>query len=212
MTENIDAFAGQPSWKRPLPGAGSSHVLVDLKDEIDVRFICDVLTDFMQRTAGRPLPKFSSRFPPVSPQACLIYLLTSGDDTVLLQQFFGSFGHSPVPGLRTQSLGIGGGQSIRFIDLAEPGDSTAYLELDARSEVTLVRGAERVERPRPDLALEFRFKPPRRQPRERQFLFDLYVSSYSPTTAWLATHLSPKWWSMNDAYETLRAARQQSKD
>ncbi|WP_435497478.1 hypothetical protein [Variovorax sp. RB3P1] len=211
MTKDVDAFAGLPLWKRPLPGVGSGHLLVDLKDEIEVRFVCDVLTDFMQRTAGRPLPKLSSRFPPASPQPCLIFLLTSGDDSILFRQFFDSFGHSPVPGLQTQRLGIGGGQSVNFIDLAGSEDSTAELELGATDEVTLVRGAERVEKPRPDLALEFRFKPPKRQPRGRQPLFDLHVSSYSPIASWLITHLSPRWWSMNDAYETLRAARKQSK-
>jgi hypothetical protein len=207
--EHIDAYEGLPKWKHPTAGLGSGHLMLDLKDEVDLRFVWDVLTDFMQAKAGRPPSEFSSTFPAPTCPPCLIYMTSIGDDATLLNAMFGSFGRLPQAGFGVQKLEIGRGQQIRLIDLASSDLAPDIGDLIEGGGVTLVRGAEHIAEPRPDLALEFRFKPPRRQPKGRQYLWNVYVSSFSALAGHLTTALSPRWWSMHDAYEAVRIARKQ---
>jgi hypothetical protein len=55
----------EPKWKEYIPGKGSSHVFLPLRDMLDLRFICDVLVDFFTENVADFTPDLDKVLPSI---------------------------------------------------------------------------------------------------------------------------------------------------
>ena len=201
--------ATEPKWKGYIPGQGSSHVFLPLRDYLDLRFVCDVIVDFFTKYVANIYS--DSSFDKL-PSVVIIYFTGKLEySDLFLKVLCESF---EIDSFDAEGVLVRNNGKLRFIDLREKSyelrEKTKVM-LYQENHITFVNGADYIDDPRPHLVLDFSYDHDREVTKKKPYLFQLNVSSYSLGTSSITDLLSLRRWKSHPAYAPIRAVRGQKK-
>jgi hypothetical protein len=214
-----------PAWKHPVNGLGSGHTLLTLKDDLELKFIADVVADMLLAQSVNALkeeadalmnvyreaPRTTERIEP--PTRGVIYLVERNIEHVpLLEHIRKLIGAPPSSGDPAEMFQLPDGRKITVFNAGSPGWSSENennIAQAAAESLVFVTHAQRIRGPRPNLALEaWRDDRDRKKKGGWPYYCLFEVGTYSRLFGSLGTFLAPKWWKMNKvAFAALKEAR-----
>ena len=197
------------AWRSGLAGQGSSSQLLHLRHEADLAFVFQVVADQCLGRAFERLPPTNYKVKD-SGQRALIYLTHWAGSPTGLQPLWTALRVPPPEAAAASALLVTEDQrSVELIDAAKCGrvETAKILGQRTGQVLTFVSGAESIDEPVPDMYLGYWRITERKSTKRSPYLCSVAVGSFTIGTSSLFTKLSPKWWSMDPAYEIIRSAR-----
>ncbi len=204
-----------PEWRSGIEDYGRTLSTLTLKDETELHFVCDVLSDFVTSKWSNELGKVARKPSGKRRDKALYYLQGHDADTsLLLRCLFDALGIRPsvAHGPAISTFTLEAGQSGTFVDLHRPEiDPTDRAVLDAINEgggVVIVNDADQISGPVPHVSLDFWIDRTLKSATRKPYLCNLRVGIYRPDVPHeLIVFLSPRYRSMHPAYDPLKRAR-----
>lgn len=204
--------SGFPAWKHPVDGLGAGHTLLTLKDDLELKFVADVVADALLGLSARVNAEAAGLKPMAPPRTALVYIVQRDmEDVPLLGLICQGLGVAEPRLTANEGFQLSDGRTMTVFNANAPGWGPADEEMvrSASAEsLVFVVGAEKLRGPPPELALEmWRNAEERKKNGKWPYLCRFEVGTYALKFTYLGTKLSPRWWTMNSAYAALKEAR-----